>query len=527
MGIKYSKRKIIQTICDNYHIKKENLMRIKKKISRDYFIYFPFFLVFLSLYFLSLNHYLLFHNIVELYSIAIAGGIFIVSWNTKEYTESKGLVFLGLSYLFVSIIDFFHLMTYKGMPVFGHYSLYVSVQLWIIGRFLEAGAMIFFVLIGHKIKRKYDWIVIVLLLGYTVLSLLSVFFWRIFPECFLESTGQTPFKIWSEYIICFILLLSIVFLIKKRDIFNRIVFIQILISLIFTILSEIMFTLYTDVYGIKNAAGHLFKVISFYLIYRSVIVNTLKIPMETIYFKLNKGYMESQKANDTKNKFFEIIAHDLKGPFTSILGYIELLDESCSFMEKNKKRTKYIHHLKESSKAVYQLLEDLLDWGRLQAEDIIYDAEYCDIKEIINEAVSEISYAAIQKKIKVDNNIHDSAPICVDKNMIVTAIRNILSNSIKFSYSGGNITISYIEENGKIYLKISDEGIGIPAHQIDDIFKITSKHSTMGTNGEIGTGLGMILCKELIEKNNGRISVQSEINKGTTFIIVFELLKES
>ncbi len=249
------------------------------------------------LYYISRKNYLLFHNIVEMYSIIIAAGIFIVSWNSRNHSENNKLVFLGIAYGFVAFIDFFHVLSYKGMNIFTDYPFYAN-QLWVCARILESFTLLIFVVSGfRKYKISYP-LVIIIYTAITSFFLLSVFIWKIFPVCFIAGEGQTPFKIISEYFICMILLISLILIIRTRYLYDRRLFNQIAGSIIFTIISEFSFTLYTDNYGITNVIGHLFKVLSFYLIYQSVIVNTLKRPFDIIYGELKETKTILQTAMD-------------------------------------------------------------------------------------------------------------------------------------------------------------------------------------------------------------------------------------
>lgn len=276
------------------------------------------------LYFISRSNYLLFHNIVEMYSIIIAAGIFIVSWNSRSHSDNNNLVFLGISYIFIGIIDFFHVLSYNGMNIFTDYSFYAN-QLWICARIIESISLLIFVLLGfRKIKIPYT-LVFVIYSIVTSFFFLSVFVWKTFPVCFIAGQGQTPFKIISEYVICFILLITLILIIKNRKLYDKKLFIQIAGSIVFTILSEFCFTLYTDNFGITNVIGHLFKVISFYLIYQSVIVNTLSRPFDILYGELN---VSKEKYQSLSNQLEAILDH--------IPGLIFYKDRKNNFIRVNK-----------------------------------------------------------------------------------------------------------------------------------------------------------------------------------------------
>lgn len=244
-------------------------------------------LIFGFLYLLSRYSYLLFHNIAEVFSIFIAWSIFIIAWNTRKIATNDYLLFLGISYLFVGVIDLVHTLAYKGMGVFPGYGANLATQLWVGSRYLESISLLIaptFLL--HRLKAAYDFAAYTLV---TALVLLSIFVWDIFPACFVEGVGLTPFKKISEYVICFILLGALAFLYRQRDALDRNVLIMLSASILVTIASELCFTLYVDPYGLFNQLGHFLKIVSFYLIYRAMVVTSLKEPYDVLFRELKQS----------------------------------------------------------------------------------------------------------------------------------------------------------------------------------------------------------------------------------------------
>ncbi len=241
-----------------------------------------------GLYLTTLYHYLLFHNLAELFSIVIAAAFFMIAWNSRELTETPSLVYLGIAYLFIAILDLFHTLSYKGMNIFTDYDFYAN-QLWIAARYLESlTLLLFFIFLRSDRKIPYPLVYLVYTLA-TLLILLSVFYWKNFPVCFIEGKGLTPFKKISEYIICFILLLSLYFAYKNRDYFQPDIFRLLAFSVFFTIGSELAFTFYISNYGFSNLVGHYFKIASFYLVYKAIIETGLKEPFQLIFRKLKQS----------------------------------------------------------------------------------------------------------------------------------------------------------------------------------------------------------------------------------------------
>lgn len=262
-------------------------IQTKKGKPSDVFSYVLLFLAFLGLYFTSLYSYLLFHSLVELFSIVVAFTLFIIAWNSKQFIKNQYLLFVGIAYFFIGFVDLLHTLSYKGMPVFKDYDYYAN-QLWIGARYLESISLLlaFTCLYTEKPVRPY-----VLLLTYTLVTaalILTIFVWKIFPECFIENVGLTAFKKNSEYIICALLTLNIFLLFKNKERFEKKIYYLLLWALICTIISELAFTFYISNYGFSNLVGHYFKLFSFILVYEAIITTCIEEPYKLIFRELDK-----------------------------------------------------------------------------------------------------------------------------------------------------------------------------------------------------------------------------------------------
>ncbi len=233
--------------------------------------------------FISFKNYLLFHITVELFATIIAGTISIIGINTYTDNRNQSLIFLGIAYGFVACFDLFHALTYKGMMILPIGGVDISTQLWIIARYIESISIF---IAGFSWNKNINFHKII---GYyfivSVMLLLSVIGWGIFPSAFIEGVGLTYFKIVSEYLICGILAVSIILFHRNKALWNKKTYYYIIASILISILSEIFFTLYIDVYDVFNMIGHILKVISFYLMYIAIIKIAIKMPYE----ELNKS----------------------------------------------------------------------------------------------------------------------------------------------------------------------------------------------------------------------------------------------
>ena len=242
--------------------------------------------------------------------------------------------------------------------------------------------------------------------------------------------------------------------------------------------------------------------------------------------ELTKSKAAAESANATKDKFFKIISHDLRSPFNSIIGFSNLLNTQYDLFD-DEERKECIEKMNTSSLYAYDLLNNLLTWARTQTHEIKINKEKLNLHRLVETSISTYLVNADSKNISIINKVQADLIISIDENTALTFIRNIISNAIKFTSEGGRITVCSQLTKDFVKLHITDTGVGMSPKVIDDLFQIGKGISTDGTNEEKGTGLGLILCKEFIERNGGSISVKSEVNKGSEFIISLPLESDS
>lgn len=232
--------------------------------------------------------------------------------------------------------------------------------------------------------------------------------------------------------------------------------------------------------------------------------------------ELKDNQQKLKDLNKTKDKFFSIISHDLHAPFNTIIGFSDILLRKFDTLSKEK-QLKYIDQIYKSSRGMHQLLINLLDWARTQSETIEVSEESFNIKEIVNNIFGILNLQADGKAISLVDNINDELMVVADKSMTNTIIQNLVANGIKFTNIGGKIQVNFERKENKILLSIKDNGVGIPKDKIPELFTLSSSKNQPGTNDETGTGLGLLICKEFIEKMGEKMWVESEEGKGTTF----------
>ena len=237
---------------------------------------------------------------------------------------------------------------------------------------------------------------------------------------------------------------------------------------------------------------------------------------------LKESEKKLQELNATKDKFFSIIAHDLRSPFNSIIGFCNLLLEQI----KNKDIENielYAQIILQSSNKAMELLMNLMEWSRLQIGRMELNPVNFDMTTLLSETSDLFNKIAEQKSITIKNSLPHHLSVFADKAMISTIVRNLISNAVKFTMSGGEVYITALENQNEIIISVRDTGIGISPESIGKLFRIDQVYSTTGTNKEYGTGLGLILCKEFVEMHKGKIWVESKVAEGSTFYFTLPL----
>ena len=317
---------------------------------------------------LLIRYDLLFHSIAEVISIVIAGGIFFVGWNSRKYMNSSFFLIIGISFLFISAIDLLHTLSYTGMAIFVDFDTNLPTQLWIAARYWQCGSFLLASLaINKKINASY-----LMVSGVIIISaVLITIFYGIFPTSYIEGTGLTPFKIVSEFIIIIIFLASAIILFRFRSEFNRKIFLLIIVSISATIISELAFIFYVDVFDFSNFVGHIFKIVAFFFIYKGIIETGLEDPFGLLLRKL-KLSDESlrQKADDLEQAYSEF-----NQMFNASLP-LRIISKDCEIIRVNKTYTNLI-----------KLSEDEILGKKCYDLDLRYlghqcDTEMCSMKQI-------------------------------------------------------------------------------------------------------------------------------------------------
>jgi two-component system sensor histidine kinase/response regulator len=242
-----------------------------------------------------------------------------------------------------------------------------------------------------------------------------------------------------------------------------------------------------------------------------------------LQIKQQKYELESQrdqlrKLNARKDRLFSIIAHDLKNPFQSIMGFSEILKDDFNSLTKQQIE-EYLECIHQSSSAAYDLLFNLLEWARAQTNTIKFNPVQLGIRNLVEENMDLVCVHARNKNIQLLNHVEPELQAMADPNMLQTVLRNLVANAVKYTSEGGTISVSGSQGEDHVEISVEDTGVGIPEEKIKTLFSVEKGRSTPGTAGETGTGLGLLVCHEFLELNKGSIRVKSKPGKGSVFTV--------
>lgn len=599
--------------------------------------------LFIAIALLAQFNYLLFHMTVEMFSIVVAFGIFMLVWNTRRFLDNNFFVLIGISYASVSVIDMVHSMSYQGMGVFPGNTVNEATQLWIVARYLQAISFILAIVLMRKwISAHITALIYVVII---ILVFLDIFLWGFVPDCFILGEGLTPFKKVSEYVIIGLFLISMYLLYRRRDSFARTVFLFLQTSLALTIVAELSFTLYNIPTGLPNLIGHLLKLIAFYCVYRAIVETGLRKPYQSMFRELklreerlwdernfitavvetqgalvvvldgegrilrfnraceatsgytvnevrgkkfqdfllvqdeyekvlnileelltgncpneNENYWLSrngdlrrikwsntcihdtdgkvafivatgldvteerqaqeellsttrdlERSNKELEQFATIVSHDLKQPLFSIICFSKLLKKK--FGESlEEKASEFLDSILLASTRMQELLEGLLSYARLESKGT--EKTEIDCNDLLDKILLQMEAILNEKNAQVT---HDDLPTLVaDPILFGQVFQNLIANSVKFCDKDiPKVHISANERGSDWGFSVSDNGIGIDPKDVERIFGVFQRLHT--EEDYPGTGVGLSICKKVIEYHRGEIWVESEPEQGTTF----------
>lgn len=483
---------------------------------------------------LAQANYLLFHTLAESFAIMVAVLIYVFATRTYHHSKHDFLLFLGNAYLFVAVLDFFHTVAYQGMGVFPGYDANAPTQLWIAGRYLNAFSLL---LAPVFIVRPYPraagfW-------GYalvTALFISSIMVFRFFPDSFLPGQGLTPFKVASEYLICLLVFAAIMHLRSRRQGLDPSTYGLMVAAMGVTIVSELAFTLYSDVYGLMNMAGHLLKALAYYLVFLGIVQRGLESPYLEIQ-KLNEGLenwvaertaqlraaneelaretTQHKETADALEDALHTISHDLRTPLTIIHGRAQVLRRMLERGEVEK-ALEGVEAIFVGAKRMNAMIQDLVESARVSSGDgLILNRVPVELSAYLHDLESRMAGVVETDRMRIQAP-PDLPPVLADPDRLERILLNLVTNALKYSEPGTEVTVELSHQNGEVTVAVVDRGRGIPPEDMERLFQRFYQTKRDRQRGD-SVGLGLYITKRLVEAHGGRIWAESEVGRGSRF----------
>jgi signal transduction histidine kinase len=549
-----------------------------------------------ALIIISRFNYLLFHSLAELFSVVVAFSIYILAWNSRRYMHNGYFLLLGIAFLFIGLLDVLHTLAYEGMGVFPQPGANLATQLWISARYMQSLSFLmalFF--ITRQVKARN------LLAGYaiaTTLILLSIFVWGNFPTSYINGVGLTAFKKLSEYLIAFILMASMLALVRYREHFDPGVLFWLVASIGSAILAELAFTEYIGVYDISNMIGHLLKIASFYFIYKAIVVTGLVQPYDLMFRNLKQSEEALLKAQDELEErvrlrtaevvqmnqalqkeieeherteqelrkyrehleelvkdrtqelerqvairemaeaasreyawrlersnrelqdFASIASHDLQEPLRKIQAFGDRLERKIA-PDLAEDESYYLDRMLDAASRMSNMINDLLAYSRVTTKHQPHTL--VDLNETLNGVVSDLEVRLEQTQGRID--VGHLPVVYAERFQMRQMMQNLVANALKFHRSGvpPRVEVSGSQftdpETGDemVALTVQDNGIGFDDHYLDQIFQPFRR--LVGRSEFEGSGMGLAICRKIVERHGGSITAESKKGQGTIFMI--------
>lgn len=464
-------------------------------------------MVLTALYALSAVSYLLFHSVAEIFTIVIEFSVFVTAWNGRRFLANHYLLFLGCANAGVAVIDVMHVLAYRGMGVFpAATDANLATQLWIAGRFLAgvsvAGAPWFLT------RRRSPYAFMAGCLG-AAAALLYAVFAGVFPACFVEGKGLTPFKVGSEYAIAALFATGAVLLVRQRRAFDRPVLQLLVWSIAIQVAAELAFTTYIDAYGPANMIGHLLRTVASWLLYKAIVETAFMRPYDLVFRDLTERENELQASVGELEAFSYSVSHDLRAPLSAIAGFAELLQRECGSALSGDP-VHYLERIRAAAKRMNDLIDDLLRLSRLSRQTITTSP--VDISSLAAEVVAELRERTPERHVEIA--IAAGIRCDADPALIRAVLENLIGNAWKFTSRRDHARIEIGADAGSTFY-IRDNGAGFEPEHVSRLF---APFQRLHRADEFpGSGIGLATVKRIVARHGGRVSAEGAVDAGATF----------
>jgi signal transduction histidine kinase len=486
--------------------------------------------------FIARNDFLLFHTVIELITIIVDAAIFIIAWNTRAYLDNNYLIFVGVAFLFVALLDLVHALAYKGIGVFSDTTGNLATQLWIAARYLECLSLLiapFF--LGRRLSARLQMAIFAVV---TSMLLVAVFEWHLFPVAYVPGYGLTPFKKISEYVIASIFLGATILLYLRRQSFEPEVWRFLAIFLLLTVASELTFTSYVSLYGETNVVGHLLRLAASYFLYKAVVETGLVKPYAILLRSLklseeqlrrdaatlaarNEALRQSeadlrehaailQRRNEELDAYAHTVAHDLKTPLSAIVTASEVVTSMPDLPRD--KAGNLLQRIQSTAFRMSDIIDELLLLSQVRRLEVPRQTlDMATIVASVHDRLGEMigEYGA-------DLILPDAWPAALGHAPWVEEVwANYLTNALKYGGRPPRIELGAdVQPDGFVRFWACDNGPGLPPEATRHLFVPFSQLSSLRRAGH---GLGLSIVYQIVEKLGGRVGVESQPGQGARF----------
>ncbi|MHB8901145.1 MAG: MASE3 domain-containing protein [Thermoguttaceae bacterium] len=471
-----------------------------------------------------LHNYLLFHWFVEFFSVVVAFGVFTIFWNARRFLDNGCFLFVGIGYLFVGLIDLLHAMAYEGMNIFDG-GANLATQLWLAGRFVQSASLLAAPLL---LRRRFDARVVLAAYGAaTALLLASIFYWKVFPDCFVPGEGLTGFKIGGEYAVCGVMLAALALLVRRRELLDRRVFRLLSATIVMTVASEVAFTFYTDVTGVWNLVGHCLKMVASYSMYVAFVEVGLTHPYSVLFRNMRETEQRLREMNETlEQRVAErtLVAEQRAGQLRALASELTLTEQ-----RERRRLAQVLHdHLQQLLVAaklktgiLKKRLADQDQRDRLQRVDELLDESISVSRSLTVELsppvlydagfLAAVDWLARQMKDKHGFTVHieaetDIEPATEDLRIFLfDAVRELLFNVVKHGGTSEAALQVLSANDDDLQIVVQDRGVGM---------------APQGNESPVReSGFGLFSIRERLELAGGRLEIDSSVNQGTRIVL--------
>jgi signal transduction histidine kinase len=472
----------------------------------------------------SLSSYLLFHSIIETAFIAVAVGVFVMAWNLRAITPNGYAVVIGTGLVFAAALGLLHLLAYKGMGVFPSGSADLPTQLWIAARYLVAGTFVAAPFFFARSPRV--WLAAAVYAAITALLVASIFWWKVFPVCYVEATGLTAFKKTSEYVIALLFLTAGGLVLWRGRELSGPSRSMLFIAMLTSAAAEMSFTLYVGVYTFPNLLGHLLMFVSVYLIYRGVVTSGMARTYRDVVEALGRRQAELEalsrdlelrvdvRTAELRRAVTELetisysISHELRSPLRAIDGFSLLaLEEGRQVL--SPQAVQGLERARRAAQQMGHLIDDLLDVLKLHAWEL--QPEPVDVSALCAELAAETDTDRL-----VRFSIEPDMGAMADPALLRVALCNLIDNAVKFSSreTPPEVDVWTEHDRGTTQFFVRDNGVGFDPEEADALFEPFQR--LVRQDEFEGTGVGLAIVRRIVHLHGGHVGLVGTPHAGAT-----------